>query len=276
MTKKEILFRIIPAIIITNCVGYLLKILNLDDYFILLGFRFKLNFILPALFFLKAEYFTGVKEIIKSSCKTRFSLQLFIVIFPFLAALGALYYYGKVDLGDPDYFYEFGLSSIFDAPIYLLWNLPQLLALTLLIRYIADQVDHKFICSFITIALLFAYDMVPLKIYSISYATFILPLLIVASAAVALAYFKNVFSASFIVFGMIWAYYLMFGTASKAIVNILFAARYNSWEGLLWVDDKLIGYVSLVYFSASFLLIWLASPMYKNVKPEAEEDVKSE
>lgn len=261
VTKKEVLTRTILALLFTNAAGYLLKYFSLDDYLILLGFRIKLNIILPCLFFINYDILNELKETLVSSFRNKLLLQLFVFSVPFILFLTVFYLSGKADLGDPEYFYELGLSSIFDFPIYLIWNLPQIICLVILIKYIAEKLDSK-TAAFFVLLLLFGYHLIPVKgdvFNPVSFAGFILG---AAAGALAIINFKNPLSASIAVFFLFWSYFLFWGTGSTEAIHLLLAKRYDMWEGLLWMDEKIIPYVSLIHFGISFLGIIPGSLLY--------------
>lgn len=253
--KNEILLRTLLAIVFTNSAGLLLNFFNLDDYIILLGFRFKLNLIFPLLFFINAGIIENIKKSFIYSAKNKFLQQLFIIVLPSVILVAALYFINKVDLGDPEYFYEFGLSSIFDFPIYLLWNLPQLLIFIALLKFITDNLPLKLLLTPLFIILFFAYEALPAGAGALSYKTIFFILQSSITLGMIISNFKNLFTCSFMVFFMLWSYFLFWGTGSKEIVNLLFAHRYNSWEGLLWIDDKIYPFISYIYFGITFLAI---------------------
>jgi len=121
--------RIVLAVIVVNAVGYTLKYLELDTFIILLGFRFHLSAVLPLLAVMKLEHLNLVKEsLLHPQFKNLFKLSGIILLVTILF-FSVLYIIRKIDIGDPEYFYEFGLSSIADFPIYLIWNSFQLIFL---------------------------------------------------------------------------------------------------------------------------------------------------
>ena len=261
-TKKEILTRAVIALIIANALGYLLKFLKLDDYIILLGFRIKLNIIIPFLFLLRKDILTEMKDIFISSCRNKLILQLVILLLPFLIILPLGYLAGKVDLGDPEYFYEFGLSSIFDFPIYLLWNLPQLLLFIISIKYISEKLNSK-TAGIANLVLFFAYEFIPVKGETFSVTSITGFLLASAAAGIAVVNFKNVISSTAALFFIAWSYFLFWGTSSTEAIHLLLASRFDSWEGLLWIDDKLYTFIPYIHFAIAYFGIIPASLLYK-------------
>ena len=119
--------QIVIAVIIVNAIGLSLRYFDLDRYLIFIGFRFFLSLILPLLIVIRYSLFSKLKEILKQPKYNKTFQPLGWIFIPLIIVLIVLYFTKRIDVGDPDYFYEFGLSSIFDYPIYLIWNLPQLL-----------------------------------------------------------------------------------------------------------------------------------------------------
>lgn len=252
------------AVIITNAAGYLLKYLNLDDYLILLGFRLKLNLVLPFFFFLTPEILSELKKNVTESVRNKFILQFLLTMLPALILIGVFYTINKIDLGDPEYFYEFGLSSVFDFPIYFIWNLPQLFLFIMITHYIAEKLGVKYVMSILIVLLMSAYTFIPVKSSVFNPGSIIG--FIIASVAVGIITerYKNIFSACLSVFFLVWSYFLFFGTGSAEAVQILFAKRFDSWEGLLWIDDKAYVFIPYIYFGISLFGIFPASLLYNN------------
>ena len=129
MGYKLSITRIFVAIVIVNALGFALKFFDLDTYVIILGFRFHIAAIIPFLIVIKKDHFTLIKE---SFIKPKFvQIGRPILIFVLINVLFILILFlvKKIEIGDPEYFYEFGLSSIVDYPIYLIWNSIQLILL---------------------------------------------------------------------------------------------------------------------------------------------------
>ncbi|HSP87383.1 MAG TPA: hypothetical protein VLN45_04570, partial [Ignavibacteriaceae bacterium] len=117
---------VIFVILIVNAAGFLLRYFQLDTYFILIGFRFHLSLLIPFLIVLKYVDFTFVKELIIHPSKQRFLFILILSFLPLLFIPVDMFLLKEFKVGEQDYFFELGLSSITDYPIYLLWNTPQL------------------------------------------------------------------------------------------------------------------------------------------------------
>jgi hypothetical protein len=260
--NKEILTRAFLALLITNAAGYCLKFFKLDDYLILLGFRLKLCFILPALFFIGGGSLSLLKNTVLTSFKNKFLLQSVLFILPLIIFTGLFYLTGKIDLGDPEYFYEFGLSSIFDLPVYFIWNLPQLLCFVLIIKLIASSGGSKFSAMLFAV-LIFSYRFIPVKGEAVNIPAIAGYLITAITAGLAAVFFRNPLAAAFSIFFMTWSYFLFWGTGSAEAIHILFASKYDTWEGLLWIDDKSAPFVVYAHTGISFIGFWFASLLYK-------------
>ena len=247
-TIKPLLLTII--IFCTAAAGFFLKYFDLPAYFIFLGFRFHLGCLLPFLFIIRGNSFSSFKQYFISPDYKKQTAPVLWIFIPLLAA-AALYLTGIVELTDPEYFYEFGVSSIIDYPIYLLWNFLQLSMLFIFLKTV--QLTYRknlFLIAFLII-LLFSYEAIPVELTGFDYYAITALALTALSGAFILTYFPNVYWFSISIFTFLWISLLLFGTKSATAVNIIFAANYSNWEGFLTGDkmynDFLIpGYTFLV------------------------------
>ena len=106
------IWRLISAIIIVNASGLTLRYFNLNPYMIIMGFRFHLCLALPLLIILNPNFIHYVKISFLKPKSIKPLFPLCLIILPLLMEAGGLYYLQKIDVGDPEYFYEFGISSI--------------------------------------------------------------------------------------------------------------------------------------------------------------------
>ena len=112
--------RLVIAVLAVSAAGIVLRYYNLDTYIIIIGFRFHISLILPFLIVFRKSQLSFIKQIFVAPHHKRTVLPLLWVLLPVIIVTGVLFLIHKIDIGDPDYFYEFGLSSIIDYPIYLL------------------------------------------------------------------------------------------------------------------------------------------------------------
>ena len=254
MGKKNV-FWLIAAIVITNAVGILLRAFNLDTYIIIVGFRFHLSLILPFIIVFRKRHATTLKEAFAHPKYNKTFPQLVWILLPILISALALYLSGHFTFNDPDYYYEFGLSSIVDYPIYLIWNLPQLLLLSSFLIIAAESTKNEFWKTWLIFLLLFVFEFIPIGKDKIDYLNIILLLFTGISAALIMKYFQNIYWFAIIFFTLFWECLLTFGSSSRLMINLLFAARYNAWEGFFTVGDKLSPYILLSHIFLATILI---------------------
>jgi hypothetical protein len=99
--------RLVISVIILNAAGILLRVFNLDTYFILAGFRFHISFILPFLIIFKKDQLHFIKKLFVDPQHKRTVLPLLWILLPWIIVAGVLYLLKKMEIGDPEYFYEF-------------------------------------------------------------------------------------------------------------------------------------------------------------------------
>ncbi|MEJ2617472.1 MAG: hypothetical protein P8Z35_21140 [Ignavibacteriaceae bacterium] len=207
--KKNIAYYFI-AIIIINAIGILLRYLELDTYFILIGFRL-----------------------------------LFAILFLLR----------KIEPGAPDYFYEFGISSITDFPVYLAWNSIQLILFFLFFIYLTSKVKLNLLIIFFIFFLLFVYELIPLKKESFNYFDLISVFLSGLMVVVMVKYYQNIYWLVIFSFSILWLDFLLFGSNSEMAVNLLFASQYNSWEGFFSVEKDFKVFVLPAHLILANILI---------------------
>lgn len=259
MDKKLEIRRLIFIIIAVNAAGFLLKYFELDNYVIIIGFRFHLSFILPLLIYFRKEDIPQIKKIFADPEHKKTILPLLWILLPLILIIIPLYLLGKLQIGDPDYFYEFGLSSIVDYPVYLLWNLPQAIVLFLFLATAVSSTDHKIKVSALILFLVFIYEFIPFEIKSFNYFPLVSLLLISISTGILIKYFQNIYWLSIFLFSIFWIHFLLFGTDSEKFIHLLFASRYYSWEGFLDFKKELAQYLLPAQLLLTFITIMLSS-----------------
>jgi hypothetical protein len=167
---------------------------------------------------------------------------------------GALYFSQKLDLGDPEYFYEFGVSSVVDYPLYFIWNLPQMIIFFFFLVSVSSVKRFRLLTLVIVTFLLFAFELVPLNkvLFSITDAGVLLACSLIFS--ILINYFRNVYWFCISLFTILWLAFLAFGSNSKEIINLLFASRYTYWEGFFEVTKETAPYTIPVYFGIALII----------------------
>jgi len=245
---------IIAIILLVNAAGVIFRIYELDPYITLIGFRFHLSLTIPLLFLVNKEYRKRAGYLMKHP--GQFKWSPFVVIILSAAALyAALYFTDLVKLSDPDYYYELGLSSIIDLPVYLIWNLPHILIFTLFISAVTADKKAGYLLAFLIFILLFTYRLIPLdkEKFDLTAA------LQLGSASILFSlfiyYIRNVYLSSSLSFLTIWLFLLLSGSNSEQMVSIFLGTYYSSWEGFLVPGKEWKDYIFFFYFGVQMILI---------------------
>jgi hypothetical protein len=257
-------WKIIIALLSVNIAGICLRYFNISTFIIILGFRLHISFILPFFIVFSTNFLPYIKKSFIKPDYTKIFIFLLLIILPLLIEAGGLYLSGKLEVGDPDYFYEFGISSIFDYPIYLIWNVPQIILLFFFLTAVSSISKFKFLTVAITIILLFGYELVPFNKSIISYwdtgilisCSFIFSILI--------NYYRNIYWFGLTLFTFLWLGFLAFGSNSASVINILFASQYKTWEGFFDITKELTQFVMPVYFGIALLISVLGKYSFKS------------
>lgn len=258
----------ILIILLINLTGFALKYFNYDRFIILLGFRFHLSCLLPGLIFLSSEYRSRCGRYLKAGEWKKYRRALPIIILPLLIMLPLLYITGNIEISDPEYFYELGLSSFFDFPIYLIWNLPQLIVLALFLEAAVDGIKFKMPVLFVIGLLLFAYELIPAgkEVFQV------LPAAKYAAAVVVFVFFfsyiKNIYLFSIALFFTLWSNILLFGSSSAELVKIFLAKNYEVWEGFFTVSKNYSNYMLLMQMALLFFLFLPAFILNSNKRKQ--------
>ncbi|MBA4251077.1 MAG: hypothetical protein C0425_06610 [Chlorobiaceae bacterium] len=253
---KPILF-LISIILFSNLFGFLLKHFELSTYIIILGFRFHL---IPILIFL--GYFIFVKDSFHSIKSSFIAYQnpkilslILTLIIPAVVILIAGLIINKIKIGDPDYFYELGLSSIVDFPIYFLWNLPQLILIYSFYLYLKNNFNLNFILIFLFTISVALFEFIDLNNFKFAPINFLELFLFSIAVALVTKKNENAYSISFFIFGIIWVSIICFGTNSLTLTNILLAKNFEAWDGFFIVEKSLRNYTMSLYFLVVSLIL---------------------
>jgi len=246
--------RFLLAVILVNAIGFALKYFELDTFVILLGFRFHLSAVLPLLVVIKGEHLSLIKNSILHPPFVNVARVILTFLFTTLLFLSVLFLINKIEIGDPEYFYEFGFSSIVDYPIYLVWNSLQLIFLYFFFLLIHKSFNNSFIIILVSSILMFAYEFIPIKKMIFNYESIVAFILLCLIIAITIKLFNNIYLFIVLLFSIIWFCLLAFGTSSSVLINLFFAARYNEWEGFFVIDKDISGFIIPI----SYLLILIS------------------
>lgn len=243
--KKNISIRqIILILLLVNAAGFLLRYFEMPDYLILLGFRFHLAAVIPFLFIINKLDEEYIKEIFFHPEVFRKLIFVFLLFSPVVIAAVSGYLFIGVELNDPQYFYEFGLSSIVDFPLYLIWNTPQLIFLFLFL----SKTGRSFLSNFLILFFLFLYLFIPLELKGVNYFNPIGFVLFILGLSLVVNKFSSIYFFVVYSFFIPWVIILSFGSESERIINLLFATKYLSWEGFFTAGKKVSEFIIPVFF----------------------------
>ncbi len=261
MDYRTSTIRLLLAIILVNVIGFALKYFELDTFIIFLGFRFHLAAIIPLLVVIKSEQLSLLKSAFTHPQFVKVGRVILLFIFVNVLFISILFLLKKIEIGDPEYFYEFGLSSIIDYPIYLIWNSFQLIFLYFFLLIVQKSFKYEFIILFVTCVLIFIYEFIPITKFSVDYKAISSFLVLCLICSIILKYFNNVYLFVILIFSIIWINVLSFGSSSQAIIKLFFAANYDSWEGFFTVDKTISNFL----YPANIFLIFISLLIYKLV-----------
>ena len=249
-------YRIILSLIIVNAAGISLRYFDLDTYFIFLGFRFHLSSLVPFLILLNEESLNKFYRSFRSPVFRKKILPALWIVLSLLIVMAVLFFLNEIRTADPDYFYEFGLSSIFDYPLYLLWNFPQLCLLFYTLLVFSGMTGFPYTNVFVGLVLLFGYELIPLD-SAFNPADVISLLLLSLTISFFVTKLQNIYWFAAVLFSSVWSIILLFGTGSRLIINIFFAKEYGSWEGFFNSSKEISLFVSPLFFLILLLFITL-------------------
>ena len=258
MVKRPKLFFLIAGLLFINVAGFFLRYFEFDTYFILFGFRFHFSILISFLFMLNYIDFPAVKEIFVHPPKQKFIPVLLIAFLPLLFIPLDMYVLEKFTISEQDYFFELGLSSIVDYPVYMTWNALQLFMVFIFMNSIIKSEKQKFIKAAALTFFLFIYEIVPLEIVSgfsleiINYLTIINFVISIMLAGLLISRIKNIYLFTIVIFTILWGTALFFGSSSKMIINIFLASQYESWTGLINLGKK---FEYADYLHSAYLLV---------------------
>ena len=230
-----------------------LRFFNLPNYFFLIGFRFYGIILLSGIFL----YFYIGKEIWKLSLlsfsfKKFYNFILFVFIPP-LIIIGSLFMLNKIELGDPDYFYELGLSSLVDFPIYFFWNLPQFFILFTLMQTVESSFRLKILPNFILLIFFLSPELLTFPKITFNVFTTLSFVLLLVSFSLFSYKKKNPLTFSFYLFTTVWMALLLFGTTSGPLLQTFLAKTYTTWDGFFEINKKFAPYILPSYFLLSLI-----------------------
>jgi hypothetical protein len=245
--------RIILAVLCVTLAGLILKYFELNAYIILLGFRFHLSAVLPLFLVFKKQHLTLLKESFLHPQNKLFvrPILVFVLLTIFLNAV--LYFTELIEIGDPEYFYELGLSSIVDYPIYLVWNTPQLIFLFLFLSIVKRSFKNNFVIILFALIFPFSYEIISIKEFSFDHVSMSSLILMSLIAVILIKHYENVYLFVILCFSLLWTAVLAYGSSSETLINIFLAARFTEWEGFFTVKKIIADFYLPEYFFQTLL-----------------------
>jgi hypothetical protein len=264
------IWKLILAIIIVNAAGLCLRYFNLSTYIIIIGFRFHISFVLPFIIVFSSDFLPYIKRSFLSPEWDNAFFFLLLIILPLLIEAGGLFIHQKIDIGDPDYFYEFGISSIADYPIYLIWNFPQMILFFFFLVSVSSISKFKFLTVAAVIFFLFAFELVSINKTIIPFRDLGILISCCLIYSILINYYRNIYWFGVSLFTLLWLAILAFGSSSKTMINLLFASQYNNWEGFFEVMKDYIPFTLPVYFGIALIISCITCLFFSKVKPICE------
>lgn len=244
-----------------NLLFYLCKTLDIEFQLYFLGLRLNLflliNFL--SLLILKTKWnelspFLKLIGKLKNWIKV-FLIPILIIILLFITAL----IFGKIKYLNPEYFFEFEVTSLIDIPIYYTWTLPITFSLSCLMILWIGKINFFSILKFsflLTLAfLLFKYNpkqfnlLNNLHMYLLIFSYFIFQYALFNK-------FKSILLLSFSLFWGFYPFVILFGSDDSLLLHTFFARGYDKWEGMFNIILP-INFSTQYIISISLILIGL-------------------
>ncbi|MDP3150959.1 MAG: hypothetical protein Q8N83_17715 [Ignavibacteria bacterium] len=235
--------------------NFALRFFNLPNYFFFIGFRFYGIILLAGLFLFFYQGLEVIKQTLLSISFKKLIRIFFYVLIPPFVILAALFLLKKIELGDPDYFYELGLSSIVDFPIYFVWNFPQFFILFTLLKTIESSFKLKVLPNFLLLVLFFLPEFFILLKISFNVISSISLVILLLSISLFVNKKSNPLAFTLYFFITIWMALLLFGSQSETLLQLFLAKTYTAWDGFFEINKKLVVFIFPVYFFFSLLPI---------------------
>jgi len=260
--KSKINLYLLFAALITNIIGYLIKTNNLSEIIFIAGFRVHFTSIILVFFIPILIKNINIKDLILPTFNNQMKkyILLFIshlLIYVTIITLLSVCNIVEIKFADPNYLHEFGLSSIIDFPVYLIWNFPNAFIILLFFMAIRENTDDSKINALLKMTIIYLYTIIPYsgKRINIEFliSEILFMLLLLFYIIIMIKYYKNIYFVYISVFTILWLFCLIFGTESSLWINLFFARNYNSWEGILHLNSKYNIYNLVLFVSVGIM-----------------------
>jgi len=168
-----------------------------------------------------------------------------IILLSALIIGGILLLMKEIRISKPDNFYELGISSLIDYPIYLIWNFPNIAAVIAVILFSAFNKRKKIILSATWFFLIYLSEFIPIEFEKFDYFPLISFVLFSLSIGILMNRFQNFYFLSSLIFTTIWSWILGFGFDNKLFVNLFLAAQYESWDGFFLAGETVSEFLTI-------------------------------
>jgi hypothetical protein len=262
-------------VIFTNFIIVLSSYFEFIPQIYFLGFRFNLFLLLNViLIFAYYKKFT-IEQLAPFKRFGKFKHWFAAFSIPVLLAgfvICVVYLFGEVKISKQKYFYEFGMTSLLDFPMYFVWTLPFIFSTLYLLfnvlntnRYFSSIIKSILIAVSTSGFYLYYFDEDRIIAYIVYF------LLVSSIMLFNYAFFmwcRSIWVASFSIFMAIFSFVLVFGSSNEFLIKTFFARNYEKWEGFF--NLKLIENVPAE--SGLFPLLIILSIVFFNL--DKESDIK--
>jgi hypothetical protein len=245
----KILTKLFISAIISAGAAAGLQVAGLSTFIIVLGFRFHICCVIPGLFFISDSVETAFR-FAKYSWGRHIGL-----FFLFLAVSGipfALLPSGMTTFQKNDNFFELGVSSVIDMPLYFIWNLPQLIMLYYVLK-VTTQLKGSFFYVLLFNIIITAPAFIPLEktmpvwsMVSVGLVIFTATMLVYKSA--------NWIEFTLFLFFVVWSAIVILGTQNEMLVKLFLGKNYGNWDGFIEVKGVPTEIVRTAYLFVMLLL----------------------
>ncbi len=241
-------------IVITVAIQFLLSFLDLPGFIIIAGFRFHAAIIIPIIFFLLRSNSEPLIDSLKNFSLKGLVFGILVSFFSLFSVLGYLFFTQNISYKEPDLFYELGLSSIVDFPIYFIWNFVEIFVLSTLINKFFNDSRFGQILVFIFLLIIFSPEHYKYQKDEFNYISSIEFFISFVIVSIVVIRFKSIYTISIILFFLFWLGLLVFGTESITLVKLFFGKNYTEWNGFFIVNKIFKPYTFLTYLSIISLI----------------------
>lgn len=257
----KILAKLFVSAIISAGAAIGLQFAGLSPFIIILGFRLHICLVVPGLFFLSDAIETVFRSVQYSWGR---HIGLFILILIAAGIPFALLAPGIATFQKNDNFFELGVSSVIDMPLYFIWNLPQLIMLYYVLKK-TTQLKASFLYIFLFLIIITVPAFIPLgtpvPVYSIAGAV-----LVIFMASMLTYKAANWIEFTSLLFLVIWSAILIFGTQSEMLVKLFLGKNYENWDGFIEVKGFLTEIIRTAYLAILFLVVAMIRKPKKSLK----------